>query len=185
MNKETSTVYYSRIETDDAVTIVWKPFASYSTIALVVLLALGVLFPILIFAAIILFIANTIVYSTVCKDVRMEIDYYKARGTSIQISGNKYSFSAPLTVIIDKAGPAAPDQAVAAPEAGQRTRGSLLKRIVLCILAALFSFLGLFSLLTLISGIEQNIYFVSVIMLLLLTAGSFLLAFLCIRACKK
>lgn len=103
MKNNTNSLYYSRTETEQTIVIVWKPFSFYSTAVLVVAALAGSFcsMPAVSLAALFLLFVNAAVYSAACKEPRREINE-ATRNSCVQVSGSKYSLSAPLTVTISK-----------------------------------------------------------------------------------
>ena len=183
MKNTTNTLYYSRTETDQAVVIVWKPFSMYSTYIFVAMALLGSLFSITALSIIALFLlfVNAIAYSASCKNPRSEINE-ASRNSTVQVSGNKFSLSSPLTITIPKGS----HQVKIAQESYTAPKqGSIVKKIVFGFFTTVFLILGLFVFSAFTSGIRQNIYVGSLIILFVLALIFFLLAYLCFKTLKK
>lgn len=103
MKNSTSSLYYSRTETEQTIVIVWKPFSFYSTVALSVAVLAGAFcsMPAVSLAALLLLFVNAAAYSVTCKNPRREINE-ATRNSSVQVTGSKYSVSSPLTITIPK-----------------------------------------------------------------------------------
>ena len=183
MKHSKNSLYYSRTETDQSVVIVWKPFSTYSTLVLVALLLVGTLCSayFLSLIAVLLLVANAVVYSAECKEPRTEINE-ASRNSSVQVSGSKYSISSPLTITLSK-----DLQTTELPQEICDTQKSsnTLKKVVSGIFAAIFLMLGLFASSALSMGVRQGAYTGSLIILFVLTIIFFLLAYLCFRSIKK
>lgn len=180
MEKTTNTIYYSRTETEQDIVVVWKPFSTYSTFVLLALLLLGswldmTLLPL---GAYFLLFVNAIVYFLSCKKPRSEIKE-ASRNSSVKVSGNKFSFSSPLTVTISKEHKSS-DEIPNIPK-----RGGKIRKIIFGFLTGLFSFLGFFVFTAFTDGVRRGIYYLSSVILLVMALIFFLLAYLCLRAFKK
>lgn len=186
MKNTTESLYYSRTETDQSIVIVWKPFSTYSTFILLAIALVGSLCSItaLALVAFLLLIVNAVVYSVDCKKPKSEINE-ASRNSSVQVSGNKFSFFAPLTITIMKAGQISEESTYPHDTPKQSSIGKIIKKVLFGFLTAVFLILGLsfFSVMT--SGIQQNIYPESIMLLLVLSLVFFLLAYLCFKVLKK
>ena len=182
MQNTTDTLYYSRTETEQSVVIVWKPFSTYSTYTFLAIALIGVFSSItpLSLGAFLLLIVNAVVYSTVCKEVKNEINE-ASRNSYVQVKGNKFSLSSPLTVSIAKKWSAA----VTIHESSSTKRVSTGQRVFFGFLTALFLILGLFVFSAFTTGVRQGAYVGSLIILLVFALVFFLLAFLCFRKTTK
>ena len=108
MKNNTNSIYYSRTDTKQSIVIVWKPFCTYSTYIFLAIAIIGILTSMteLAFGAFLLLFVNTVIYSVACKNVRKEINE-AYRKSCVQVTGNKFSWSSPLTVTISKSGQSA------------------------------------------------------------------------------
>ena len=183
MKGTASSLYHSRTETADSVVIVWKPFSTYSTYVLLAIALIGSFTSITLLSlgAFLLLFVNAVIYSSICKEAKNEIKE-ASRNSSVQVKGNKFSLSAPLTVTIPKNGQRSSEvEAVPAP----KKKGSMVKKVFFGFFAAIFLILGLFIFSTLMMGIRQSAYIGSLIILLVLALIFFLLAFLCYKVSSK
>ena len=183
MKNITNSLYYSRTETEQTIIIEWKPFSTYSIYILLAIALIGIFSSVaqLSLGAFILLLANTVIYSTICRGVKNEINA-ASRNSCIQIKGNKFSFSSPLTVIIPKS-----DQPIEVIPETSRTEknGRTIKKVFLGFLSALFLILGLLVFSAFTAGIRQAAYVGSLILLLVFALILFLMAFLCFRNSTK
>ena len=184
MNNIEESIYHTRIETEDKIRIVWKPFSAYSTPVILAgcMLFVFVELPILSLLMVILMIANAVLYSTECKQIRQEIKL-ATQNSSVQVSGSKYSLSSPLTITIM-------DKAVVRFENSEekrtdKKRGGPIKKLLFSFGAALFGFFAYFSLTAGMSGIRQGIYVWSIVLLMIIALFFGFLAYLCFKGLKK
>ena len=182
MQNTTNSLYYSRTETEQAVVIVWKPFSTYSTYILLAIALIGVFSSItpLSLGAFLLLLVNAVVYSTVCKEVKNEINE-ASRNSCVQVKGNKFSLSSPLTVIISRNG----QLAETFHKTSTTKKASTGKKVFFGFLTAVFLVLGLFVFSAFTTGVRQGAYVGSLIILLVLALVFCLLAFLCFRKSTK
>ena len=183
MKGPSNSLYHSRTETEESVIIVWKPFSTDSTYVLLAIALVGSFgsIPLLSLGAFLLLFVNAAIYSSVCKEVKKEINE-ASRISSVQVKGNKFSFSSPLTVTIPKNGQSV-RVAESAPVA--KKKGSIVRKIFFGFLTAVFSLLGLFIFSALMMGIRQGAYMGSLIILFVLALIFFLIAFLCYKFSSK
>lgn len=106
MNEVTKKLSYTRVETDEDITITWNPYYQISMFAFLLLFIIGLSMNSVIgvvicltgiSASIIQFIYTLIFVSPVNKEIK------SAKKTTV--SGTKYSISNPLTVVIQKKRP--------------------------------------------------------------------------------
>ena len=183
MKNITKSLYYSRTETEQSIVIVWKPFSTYSTFILLAVALVGSLCSITAISliAFLLLVVNAVVYFADCKKPRSEINE-ASRNSSVQVSGNKFSLSSPLTVTIAKEGHNIEESKELCDSPKQ---GGIVKKVILGFLTAVFLILGFFVFSAMSLGIRQNAYSGSLIILLVLALIFFFLAFLCFKALKK
>ena len=110
MKDNKNSFFYSRTETDTKITIVWKPTTflfQFAPLLFCLLfsftasLFLESLFTLLSSLSLILFFINSIVVIVKMRNITREINA-ALKNNSVQANGRKYSFSNPLTYIIDK-----------------------------------------------------------------------------------
>ena len=183
MANTTNSIYYSRTETEEAVVIVWKPFSTYSTYILLAIALVGLFNSLttLSLGAFLVLAVNAVIYSTVCKDVRNEINE-ASRKACVQVKGNKFSLSSPLTIIIPINGQCSGETQ---ESSSAKNNSSIGKKVFFGLLAAVFLLLGLFVFSAFTTGVRQGAFIGSLIILIVLALFFFLLAFLCFRKSTK
>ncbi len=183
MKNNTRSLYYSRTETEQSIVIVWKPFSTYSTFILLVVALVGTLCSMTVISLFVflLLAVNAVVYSVDCKKPRNEINK-ASLNSSVQVSGNKFSLSSPLTVTIAKKGHSIEESK---ESCDSQKQGGIVRRVIFGFLTVVFLLLGFFLFSAMSLGIRQNAHTGSLIILLVLALIFFLLAFLCFKAFKK
>lgn len=102
-------IFYSRTETENEVIIKWKPYTTYSTfLCLLAMPLISILTsaspmstPLTIVGIFILMMVNSVITIKATKQVTAEIRMAQQKG-NCRLEGNKYSFSNPLVIYIDK-----------------------------------------------------------------------------------
>lgn len=187
MDRTTKTFYYIRKETDLSVTIIWSPYSFYLPLILLSLFCLSALLyiPFLAIIFLVLIFSNTLFYLLECKQANAEIKS-ALKFSQVNVTGNKYSFSSPLTVTILKETSQNSSTIHCYRDSFEAPRrGSTLKKAILIILTTILGMISILMFSSMMLGLRQAANIGSIAILLSLSIIFFLLAYLCFKQAKK